>query len=591
MITDDFKPRSNSAREGQVDIREDEEQSIKLTEIIELLVAAGYFRARIKGLSPFDKIIGGMTWCIETCNFDVDVDLLFHENLTIGQKIALTESIVCLLPIMQCPHHLEPHQIQGLDAIHIYPVIQWLVKKALETREEFGDETRAYALTEFKRQYQDPESATFQPWKKNAVSNLINTQSIYGPVRLWRRQGMRSNENESVAVQTTLLEYGQQFLLNKDAPVNEETFEDEADSKESSQVEVLMKDLAAADTNQGKLSSQCVGNIVSTHAQEIATTSQQYAELQQQILDEVLGENTSSQTKLLETLEEQLTHLRQQLTSATAEKETKVEQLKEKQQQLESISQAAIKLQDNMKKLADLDTKENEQLLQELSQYVEKSEGVKGKENEFKTACRNEAEQLRLQISSLQIKSNEAVDDAGLLEKYQKDKEKLSQMKLILAKKIRQIAALRRHIDDVPSRAELSQYQRRFVELYNQMASTDRETRQFYALYNTLEDTRSHMQKELTLLNSVQDNLAMALDSSASMEEFLGQLGIITEGIQQSKQKVEKLCTEECHLKSKYSEMLAGLQQVGRRYADTVHLLAQEIRRNEVLCERMATTY
>jgi hypothetical protein len=28
-----------------------------------------------------------MTWCIETCNFDVDVDLLFHENLTIGQKM------------------------------------------------------------------------------------------------------------------------------------------------------------------------------------------------------------------------------------------------------------------------------------------------------------------------------------------------------------------------------------------------------------------------------------------------------------------------------------------------------------------------
>lgn len=28
-----------------------------------------------------------MTWCIESCNFDVDVDLLFQENLTIGQKM------------------------------------------------------------------------------------------------------------------------------------------------------------------------------------------------------------------------------------------------------------------------------------------------------------------------------------------------------------------------------------------------------------------------------------------------------------------------------------------------------------------------
>ncbi|KAK2504319.1 hypothetical protein MC885_009788 [Smutsia gigantea] len=71
----------------EVETREDEEQNVKLAEILELLVAAGYFRARIKGLSPFDKVVGGMTWCITTCNFDVDVDLLFQENSTIGQKM------------------------------------------------------------------------------------------------------------------------------------------------------------------------------------------------------------------------------------------------------------------------------------------------------------------------------------------------------------------------------------------------------------------------------------------------------------------------------------------------------------------------
>ena len=38
----------------------------------------------------------------------------------------------------------------------------------------------------------------------------------------------------------------------------------------------------------------------------------------------------------------------------------------------------------------------------------------------------------------------------------------------IQAKKNRDIAVLLKKIDEVPSRAELSQYQRRFVELYNQ---------------------------------------------------------------------------------------------------------------------------
>lgn len=77
------------------EVRQDAEQLEKCQEIIDILVAAGYFRARIKGLSPFDKIVGGMVYCIEALNamqikYDMqfmDVDLLFHDSLTIGQKM------------------------------------------------------------------------------------------------------------------------------------------------------------------------------------------------------------------------------------------------------------------------------------------------------------------------------------------------------------------------------------------------------------------------------------------------------------------------------------------------------------------------
>lgn len=61
------RPRTGSAKlpvqidadgkEVEVETREDEEQNVKLQQTIELLLAAGYFRARIKGLSPFDKVI------------------------------------------------------------------------------------------------------------------------------------------------------------------------------------------------------------------------------------------------------------------------------------------------------------------------------------------------------------------------------------------------------------------------------------------------------------------------------------------------------------------------------------------------------
>jgi hypothetical protein len=75
---------------------------------MELLLAAGYFRVRIKGLSEFDKVIfhffrlhihthllqvvGGLAWSIQACNFTVDIDVLYQESATLGQKLYRNQS-------------------------------------------------------------------------------------------------------------------------------------------------------------------------------------------------------------------------------------------------------------------------------------------------------------------------------------------------------------------------------------------------------------------------------------------------------------------------------------------------------------------
>ena len=53
---------------------------------------------------------------------------------------------ILVLPRMKCPHELQPHQIQGLDCIKIFPVVQWLVKKAMERREEMAQYIRLIKL-------------------------------------------------------------------------------------------------------------------------------------------------------------------------------------------------------------------------------------------------------------------------------------------------------------------------------------------------------------------------------------------------------------------------------------------------------------
>lgn len=54
------------------------------------------------------------------------------------------------------------------------------------------------------------------------------------------------------------------------------------------------------------------------------------------------------------------------------------------------------------------------------------------------------------------------------LQNLEEERESVQKLRIQLAKKNRAIASLQRQLDQVPGRAELAQYQRRFLELYNQ---------------------------------------------------------------------------------------------------------------------------
>lgn len=83
---------------------------------------------------------------------------------------------------MNCPYRIEPHQIQGLDCIHIFPVIQWLVKRSMEMRQEMADFVRAFALNQFHKKHsfsEDSEIGTMA--NENIVRNLrlVKVQIIF----------------------------------------------------------------------------------------------------------------------------------------------------------------------------------------------------------------------------------------------------------------------------------------------------------------------------------------------------------------------------------------------------------------------------
>jgi hypothetical protein len=53
-------------------------------------------------------------------------------------------------------------------------------------------------------------------------------------------------------------------------------------------------------------------------------------------------------------------------------------------------------------------------------------------------------------------------------EQYEAASSKMKALKLKAAKKNREISTMKRKLDEIPSRNELTQYQKRFIELYNQ---------------------------------------------------------------------------------------------------------------------------
>ncbi|KFO33437.1 Coiled-coil domain-containing protein 93 [Fukomys damarensis] len=699
-------------QEGQgvpeVETREDEEQNVKLTEILELLVAAGYFRARIKGLSPFDKVVGGMTWCITTCTFDIDVDLLFQENSTIGQKIALSEKIVSVLPRMKCPHQLEPHQIQGMDFIHIFPVVQWLVKRAIETREEMGDYIRSYSISQFQKTYSLPEDDDFIKRKDKAIKTVVNLSDVYKPRRKYKRQeGAEELLDEESRIHSTLLEYGRRYGFSRQnktekaedkktplsaglsatekADVHEE---DDLQAAEEQRVQSLMTKMTAVANEESRLTASSVGQIVGLCSAEIKQIVSEYAEKQSELSaeesPEKLGTSQLHHRKII-SLNKQILQKTKHLEELQANHTNLQTRYNETKKTLTELKSHSEKLDKEQAALEKREAKADPSILQNLRALVAMNENLKSQEQEFKAHCREEMTRLQQEIETLKAertpdeKTLSSGERHGVLtstmthsedldRRYNMEKEKLYKIRLlqfyltipegkltissvdnlmwgpnnsgqreacvsplaklsssweisgllpgrvyftselmggmkapennstesplspetmILARRNREIAILHRKIDEVPSRAELIQYQKRFIELYRQISAVHKETKQFFTLYNTLDDKKVYLEKEISLLNSIHENFSQAMASSAARDQFLRQMEQIVEGIKQSRMKMEKKKQENKMRRDQLNDQYLELLEKQRLYFKTVKEFKEEGRKNELLLSKV----
>nr|XP_016929125.1 coiled-coil domain-containing protein 93 [Drosophila suzukii] len=557
-------------REVQVERREDSDATAKEQDTFDILVAAGYYRARIKGLSAFDKVVGGMTWCIECCDYDVDVDLLFHESLSIGQKIALVEKIVSVLIDMKCPHSLEPHQVQGLEFLAIHPVIQWLVKTSVENRAERGQRLKRFAIGQFHNHYQYKSDKDNLTKIRLASNNIKAIQELYGPRRLYERQEAPGDDDVS-RVRLTLLEYGDPGPMFKTSA--ERRAEQGPGEAEELDLEEYLRSLSLA--KDDLTGTQKRIDLDLTARQEL---QQHYAEFKLEMETDTQELKAQNQQKRLEAAKIALEH---KVRRYCKDNEQLLEAEKEQGQKTKEVEEQLDALNTELKAHKDTQDKADPKLLEKVQSLLQQHEELKKSEAEFKESCRTDLANLQQQIDDLEAFS--AQDAEAQAAAVAGEEQRLKELRLQLAKRNRGIVAIERKLDAIPDRTELAQYQRRFHELHNEMSGKHLETKQYYTLYNTLNDKKRYLEKELALLNSICEAYNEGMMSPHGREDFIRQFESIVDGVKSAQDKVRHKYNEERMRRDELNEELQSLLELQRQYALAVKQLTRECQ----LCEQL----
>lgn len=366
---------------------------------------------------------------------------------------------------------------------------------------------------------------------------------------------------------------------------------------EQKRLKSLLKGMSVMEGKEGALSSSTVGSIVGLQSEEISQIASEYAERQAELQEnlEARGERmggVQTHKRMVASLEKQIAVQEKKLEQVQEKYNKLQETLNQSQEQLSQVLSRGERISEEMEKINELESGENASILQKLRSIVAMNENLKKQEQQFRAHCKEEMARLQENLEKLKAQGSE--DDSEEKERleligkqFEADKAKLEKIRLLLARKNREISSLQRKIDEVPSRAELTQYQRRFVELYNHVAGTHKETKQFFTLYNTLDDTKLYLGKEVNLLNSIHDNFEQAMSSSSNREQFLKQFDSIVRGIVDNKERIEKKKAVEKQRRDTLNQKYLDIVEQERLYFKTVKDFTEECHKNEVLLSKL----
>ena len=540
--------------------------------IVESLITAGYFRARINSLEPFDKILGGMAWILTGCFYDIDIE--FKDEMNLTEKIRVSEKIVAGLKAINCPMTLNPVQIQGLDLKPLYQCLQWLQKRLLETRDERNALNKKISVNFYDKEYTEPNEDQLKLSNDtdemlSAKYNSLKENRKYKP-----KNKLNFNYNDELRVYFDCIEFGEkdiafqrQFieLLKKKKIV-----EDKNKNKAATTPGAMggMGKMQTGGESQDKLTKEemkILNDVMNNNIEEIsnqenkqkvnasiieAIFSENMAYISAEIenFDNAKGDENIDKIKLYAKEKERLEQNKKNIASQINQYESELNnyQIQEKQEkeeiqkiqdEIERLKQTLAQNERNKETIMNKvkEEKISEEQLAFLAEKNKRKEELKANISKFKKDCLAEKKQYDAQLENYQKKIEKLNDSENIAVfneidvNYNAELQKNTEKKKDLFNQNKVINMLTRKIQLYPSKLEIIQYQKRFQELYDQINRVSEKSNKILGENNSKSQVIALLQQKETTFSDLR-NLYQSLKPKEK-DKFKNTLNNVAENL------------------------------------------------------------
>lgn len=224
-----------------------------------------------------------------------------------------------------------------------------------------------------------------------------------------------------------------------------------------------------------------IGTLIDQQSDEMKKIAKEMEEREKEIMESSVEGRRLLMRMRMKSLDDELRRLDDEENELDQEMVSVDREMKEMKSEKEKLKRSSRGVSGDEEKLtgSSRGVSEDEESRKRRCQLVDRIEKMRKEKSVFKSECREkkrcleeEIDRARSELEKKESGLEQKESEPGDLEEVQRrlgvEERRVRETQVDLGTVCRDISRLQRRLDDIPSRSELNQYQRRFVELYDQ---------------------------------------------------------------------------------------------------------------------------